>query len=404
MQIFVFGNRNRSKNHISLKNNKIKILAVIPTPPPYSGPEICGELFLSFKLGPEFEIYHLSNRVNIKNIDKGKLSISSISNMFRVLLHLIWLAWKHKPHILYTYLSQNLTGFIRDALIISTGRLFGMNVIAQVHGSNFKTFLNNSSPYMKIIIKFIMSRLARIIVLADRFRSQFQGIMPEEYIKVIPNAVDSKPFYNETIKITKGETLNILFVGHLSQAKGFLDILKSIPQVLISNPNVKFYFAGEWLDEEKNILYDENGKRLYSDIDEVKSLWREMNKQYGDRIHYLGVMTGDNKIQAFNNADIFILPSYSEGFPMVVLEAMAAGLPLIVTAVGALPEVLEHNVNAIFVPTGDPSAISSAILNLLINPAKRKQMGKINRLLVGQKYSPNVVALKLANIFQSATP
>ncbi len=292
---------------------------------------------------------------------------------------------------------------MRDSIVIITAWALQARVVAHVHGSNFGNFYEHASPAVRRFVRSVMERLTRVILLAERFRNQFAGLVPDGHVHVLYNAVDTRLFGDLAHERPKHDAaLAVLFVGHLSQAKGFVDLLRAAPAVLENLPTARFVFAGEWFDREGNILYDEGGRRLYSDPQAEQCLWNDLQTRYGERVAYLGVVTGARKTEVFKAADVFVLPSYSEGFPMSVLEAMAAGLPLVVTPVGALPEVLQDGVNAEFVLPGDIEALAEAIADMGRHPERRAQMGLANRKLVETSFTPRLMSMRLADVFRSA--
>lgn len=110
---------------------------------------------------------------------------------------------------------------------------------------------------------------------------------------------------------------------------------------------------------------------------------------------YLGV----EKIRVFADADIFVFPSYTEGFPMVVLEAMASGLPIVATPVGALPEFLEDGVNGFFVNIGDVDDLVERIEKLITDEELRTEIGLHNREYVVSRFDIKSIAKDLVDIW-----
>jgi glycosyltransferase involved in cell wall biosynthesis len=106
------------------------------------------------------------------------------------------------------------------------------------------------------------------------------------------------------------------------------------------------------------------------------------------------------KIKLFSDADIFVLPSYSEGFPMVVLEAMASGLPVIVTHVGALPEFFEDGRNVLYVQNGNRDDLVEKVKKLILDEKLRKQMGLNNKIYVSNKFQIKSTAKEMINIMR----
>jgi len=381
-------------------HSPIRVLAAVPTPPPFAGPEISGQMLLENGLGAQFHLYHLRTNGKSSNQAKGRLSVSSVSTAMRLWASLVWTMVRDRPQIVYLYLSQNWSGFLRDALLIVTGWLLGAKVVAHVRGSNFGNFYTHSRLWLKPLIRFVVGRLSRVILLAERFRVQFVELFPAERIRVVYNAVDKQLLATSARAAKQDGRFMILYMGHLSKAKGFDDLLQSAPRVLDAIPTAEFVFAGEWFGGERNILYDEAGRWLHTDAEATRALWNVLRQQYGERLKYAGVLSGDVKVCALTSADVFVLPSYSEGFPMAVLEAMAVRLPLVLTPVGALPEVLQDGVNAIFVAPGDVAGISQALIKLSQDRDLCQKIGTANREMVEARFSSDYLTTSLANIFR----
>lgn len=380
-------------------SQRVTVLSAIPTPPPYSGPEAVAELFLTTGLGDAFRTWHLRTNVNSSNRAKGRLSLQNVLALVQLWVRLLDAIRRHKPRLLHFYLSQNTTGFLRDAVLVLTAATFGVRVVAEVHGSNFGNFYQHASGLWQLFIRFVIQRLTGVILLAERFRSQFTALLPDNRIFVVRNAVAFDWNLEQVQTRLARQSFNILYMGHLSQAKGFGEVIKAAPEVLDTLPSAVFYFAGEWLRQERNILFDEDGQRLTFDVDATEHAWQELVARYDKRVRYLGIVTGEDKKKVLGDSDIFVLPSYSEGMPMAVLEAMAAGLALVVTPVGALPEILQDAVNARFVPPGDVKALAAALVDLACKPEVRRQMGTLNYELVRHSYTPTLRNRHLAEIF-----
>jgi glycosyltransferase involved in cell wall biosynthesis len=116
-------------------------------------------------------------------------------------------------------------------------------------------------------------------------------------------------------------------------------------------------------------------------------------------VAFPGIVTGKEKLALFQEASLLILPSYFENLPLVVLEAMAAGLPLVVTPVGALPELIEEGINGFFVQPGDYEALAERIIYLLKNHEERKAIGMNNAAKFLQGFSPKFVIAKIEQTY-----
>lgn len=385
----------------SINLPRVTVLCAVPTPPPYSGPEIVGQCLLGSSLGEAYEIIHVRTSVGWANREKGRITIGSLRALCGIWLELVSKSFRYRPQVVLIFLSQNLTGFMRDAVLIATARAFGARIVAQIHGSNFANFYHHAGRLGRRLIRRVLSKISIIVLLAERFRGQMEGLIPPDRIRILYNGIDAGAVNSDDhARLRSDKTLTVLYVGHLSIAKGFGDVLEAAPQVLETVPGLKFVFVGEWLNQENNIHYDEAGQRLGGHHQSVREQWLHLVHRYNGRLQHLGVLGRTELTGVLEAADIFVLPSYSEGMPMAVLEAMAVGLPLVVTPVGALPEILEDRVNAIFIRPGDVEALVQAILTLASYPCLRRQMGRANQELAKTRFSLDRMARGLAEIFE----
>ena len=100
-------------------------------------------------------------------------------------------------------------------------------------------------------------------------------------------------------------------------------------------------------------------------------------------------------------ADVFVLPSLTEALPTVVAEAMAAGLPIVATTVGGIPEMVRHGEAALLVPPADPEALAAAVLRLLANPRQAAAMGRSGRRVVAERFDIRTQARALADDYRA---
>lgn len=114
---------------------------------------------------------------------------------------------------------------------------------------------------------------------------------------------------------------------------------------------------------------------------------------------YIGWVSGEEKIKLLNEVDVFILPSYNEGLPISLLEAMSYNLPIISTTVGGIPEILKNEYNGFLINPGDLIALESAISTLINNPSKRKLQGKRSGEIV-MPFLPNMVINQLDCLYK----
>ena len=377
---------------------KLRVLAALPTPPPYSGPEMAAALLLASGLGPDVELIHVRTNAQTSNSTKGHVTGRSVARTVVAWIEAVASIARRRPHILYFYLSQNRTGFLRDLLFIATARCAGLAVVVQLHGANFSNFVLDASPPFRKLIRWSFRWIDDVVVLAERLKLQFAGLVPRDRLWVVPNAVSSdRPWAARC----DSEGCTFLFMGHLSIAKGFVDLLRAVPAVLDAAPDARFEFAGEWLPEERNIHRDERRREVGSE-QLAEAEFERLRSCYGNRVQRLGLVSGTMKAESLQRAHVFVLPSYSEGLPIAVLEAMEAGLPLVVTPVGALPEVLTPDEHALFVDPGDIRALANALLRMARDGDLRSRLGAANAQLVRERFTPVRVSTALRQCLETS--
>lgn len=376
-----------------------RVLFAVPVPPPYSGPEMVGDLLLKTGLDDGLQILHVSTTVNKYNRQKGILSITTVMAGLRLWLAVVKSLLRYRPKVLYLFLSQNRLGFIRDTALIATARVFRTPAVVHVHGGNFERFFAASGPFLRLVIRRVLAACRLVLVSGRTFFPQFSGLVVPERMRVVDNPVDLRAFDAPGLPAHDARGCRILFVGHLSHAKGFGDVLSAMETVLERNPTTSLQCIGEWLSRERNIRQDAQGKPVASDMQALVGRWDHLNGRYPGRLRQASHLSEAEKRITVKSADIFVLPSYSEGLPIAVLEAMAAGLPMVLTPVGALPEILTEE-NALFVRTGDVDALKQALIRLVESPDLRSRMGAANRRLAAERFTPETISRSLSACFQ----
>ena len=380
---------------MSVKNSP-RVLMILPLPPPWAGVEQIGKMLVESRLKDKFSISIIKSNVRQTNADKGFVNVGGI---FRVCIISIQIAWNlllFRPHIVYLPISQNTTGLLRDILFISVCMLSRVPIVGHFHGSLLHLFLGNLPCWKFNFYLFFLKRISKWIVVANSIKKNLAPYIPLEKVVVVYNACPP----GEKGPFEKGKRdphyLRISFMGHLSHAKGFTDLLSVVEQLLNKNGKIIFQFAGEFLREEKNIL----GLNGSNQVKSEHSRFQELKSRFPAQIDYVGIVSGKKKEAFLKNSDIFVYPSYAESFGLAVFEAMQKGIPVVVTPVGALPEVLENEKNGIFVKVGDKNALLGALIKLLKDPAKRVMIGKNNAKLAAQFTSERMVE-SITKVLQS---
>lgn len=266
--------------------------------------------------------------------------------------------------------------FWRKSFFVMTARMFGVPCIMHLHGSEMKTFYNSLSGFGKRSVRWCLEHVEVVIVLSDSWHEFVLKAAPKANIVIINNYVSmprQKKGENDTF------SFNVLFLGVLGQRKGVYDLLNCWPEVLKAVPNARLLIGGNGEVE--------NARKVAQMLD------------LGASVEFLGWIDGDRKEELLKSADTFVLPSYNEGLPMSVLEAMSWGVPVVTTRVGGIPELITDGVNGFLIDAGDQKELSNALIKLGNNLYIRRSLGEAGYSRVKESFSDVAVLPKLEALY-----
>jgi len=354
---------------------------------------------------PPFEVFHVRSNVRDQNLKKGILDLEGVVSFFKLYVIFLYQLFVQDPLLVYLPLASGKVGFLRDAVIIWTALILRKRIAVHYHGGNFHNFFAAASPLYKKLIQTTMNRIDTVIVLANNLKYMFKDLVGPEKLRVLYNGV-SVEMCNFFDRNRHKDRVTILFMGHLTFPKGFYDLICAYRKLRNVCPDICLSFAGS-LPEAVPTLSEflvSPYKEYY--LDNIGNITSEslafIENAASFDASYLGFVSGEKKRRTFSEVDIFALPSYTEGFPVVVLEAMAAGLPVIVTPVGALPEIIQDGVNGFFTEIGDIDGLAGKLETLIRDSELRKRMGSYNRKYVSEQFDITVIARDLVQIWTDA--
>ena len=218
-----------------------------------------------------------------------------------------------------------------------------------------------------------------MIALSDEWKERLSLIVPNDKIELIENysRIHEDAIKEKVNRKMKGQ---ILFLGEIGQRKGCYDIPAVVEKVVQKFPNVKFVLGGT------------------GDIETIKSLLRQ--KGVEKNVVFPGWVRGKEKDRLLRESDIFFLPSYNEGMPMSILDAMGYGLPIVSTRVGGIPKIVHNGENGHVCEPGDVQAFSDALIKILINEDLWKKYGESSVAIVKKGYSFEGHIKRLARLYK----
>lgn len=342
-------------------DKRVQILVIGPSPPPHDGITAATGFVLQ-ALGKRFSVVHLdtADRRGLSNIDQ--IDLGNIVLAVRHGVIFLWLLLTKRPRVVYLPVAQNCLGFLRDCLFLIPARVWKTKLVVHLHAGGFSSFYQRSLPVMRMLIRFALAKTHRAIVLGSSLLDTFHGIFPTERVRVIPNGTEDH-HAADLQRTLNGHGHTVIFLSTLMKEKGALDLLESLPLVAEHVPDVRVVFAGEW--------YRQSVKEAAHDT------LRDLH--LGSRVIFLGPVVAPFKYKLLRAADVFVLPSYSEGQPIAILEAMAAGLPVVSTRVGCIPDTVIEGLNGFLLDPGDVHGLAEKITSLLVDPELRARMSDASR-------------------------
>jgi glycosyltransferase involved in cell wall biosynthesis len=262
--------------------------------------------------------------------------------------------------------------FWRKRTIVNIAKIFNKKVIFHCHGAEFKLF---TSSHRDAVLK-MLHKCDRVVCLSESWKQWFEQECGCENVVIIKNII-SEPQLLDVLS-NDGNCLKMLFLGELGKRKGIYDLLDVIAE--LKEYDIQLYCGG-------------NG-----DVDGV--LKRVKDLKIEDKFKYLGWVGGDSKIDLLNKCDVFVLPSYNEGLPISVLEAMSYGMPIVSTKVGGIPEIVLNDENGFLIEPGDKKGLCDALLKLKDNESLRSSMGEKSKML-SLPHQPIYVEKQLQQMYNS---
>lgn len=299
-------------------------------------------------------IDHFRNNKFSDNINVTFLSTYIESGKVKMMLYYIWSFLKliyillfKKINIVHIHMSER-GSFIRKYFFFYVCKVFNKKLIIHMHGAEFHEFYRVSPGFLKKRIVNLLKKSDMVLALGNQWKNRILDIEPSTNVKVLKNAVDI-PLITE--KVSNTNTIQILFLAVLIKRKGIIDLVYAA-DILVNK-----------LSDKWNLVFNIGGSG--SEESEVKELVKKLG--LNENFKFYGWIGNAEKSDLLSKSDIFVLPSYNEGLPMSILEAMSYGLPIISTKVGSIDEAVKSGENGFLISPGNIEELSEAIRKIIIN-------------------------------------
>ncbi|MCX7920931.1 MAG: glycosyltransferase family 4 protein [Clostridia bacterium] len=281
----------------------------------------------------------------------------------------------HKNAVFHIH-SSIKGSYLRKSILANICMAFKRKVVFHIHSGNFDRFVEGAKPGKREKIIGLLNKVDRVVALSNGWYNYFSTIVPANRLLTIYNPCFT---VDKEYKRRTNSKVNILFIGRLGERKGIYDLMEAVKKIRDRNFELRLYGDGD-NEAIKDIV---NKNNLNNRV--VVNDWVPHTK--------IG--------QIYETADILVLPSYAEGLPMSVLEAIGKGLPVVSTDVGGIPEAVFNGRNGFIIKPGDIDALAEKMRILIDNPALREEMGRNSLAIASERFSVEKIGQQLEELYRT---
>lgn len=358
------------KENFENKNRKLSVLMFGPNRFTTSGISNVVNNWIENGIGVMANIDYIST---LENYVPGQYIIK-IGNAVKAYFYLI-VKSRQRIDIIHIHMSSYMS-FFRKWFIFKYSKWKKLKTIIHIHGSEFDLFFNNSNRFIKKIIVDTFDTADAVIVLSKSWKKFVQTFSVNPHVYILYNGSSLNKFSG---KIQNNSKIIVLFMGRLGQRKGTYDLLQAFGKAIKIIPDLQLILGGD------------------GDVDQVREMVSKMGLR--DHVTVPGWISGEEKARIFKSCDIYVLPSYNEGLPGSILEAMAVGVPIISTPVGGIPETVIENRNGFLINPGDVDSLYEKIVKLGQNRKLREKMGSESQKIIKEKFEIECIVDRLGEIY-----
>ncbi|NHF61388.1 glycosyltransferase family 4 protein [Flavobacteriaceae bacterium TP-CH-4] len=345
---------------------KSKVLLILHIPPPVNGAAMVGKYIMdSQSINETFDADYINLTTSFDLGSIGKGSIGKIFTTMKVILRTAKALLKTNYDLCYVTLTAKGAGFYKDFLIVCLLKLFRKKIIFHFHNKGIK---ESKSNFIKNGLYRLTFENTQSILLAPQLYSDVSDYVHKENVYFCPNGIPDieQDSPSSSRDITGDPVCRFLFLSNMMRQKGVFVLLEAC--ALLDGMGLPFecHFVGAW-----------------SDISETEFNRAVSEKGLKGKVIAHGPKYGGEKIRFFKESDVFVFPTFyhNEAFPLVNLEAMQQGLPIISTPEGGIPEMILDGQTGFLTNQGNVSELAEKMIFLINSPGSRVAMGMAGRRL-----------------------
>lgn len=359
-----------------------------PVPPPYGGIASVMESIIHSKLADEysFDIFNKSD------LFAPNISGPMERNFIRVKRWVLLFSKIVTGDYAFVHFHGSVRAFKGVTLWLCIARLAGAKILLHLHGTSWERFYADTSVFKKLIVRLGLWIPVYIIVLYADWAEGIKKLVPSARIGVINNLIRFSPppsaadvdRQRSELQFSEKDFI-VVSVGTVGLRKGTFDILKAVPLVVSQDDSIRFLFVGG----------EEYPGQMAQLTEEVKQ------NQLDKWVRLPGEMPQEFVSVLLAMSDIFLLPSYIEGMPVAIIEAMRSEIAIITTPVGAIPDMIVNGVSGLLIPPGAPDQIAEAVIKLKRDKQLRRKLAAAARDTFDRHYEVSQGIGQLAEVYKT---
>lgn len=361
--------------HSPCEDEHTRLVLVGPTPPPVHGVSVMTGELIGALAQLDLLADHLDTRDPRPHETIGRFDLTNVWLALRHSWGLHRLLTVHRRAAVYVPISQSALGYLRDALLVAIARAHRRRLYLHLHGADFRAFFDGTNAIMRGIIRLTLTAAHQLWILTPALAASFEGLIPLDRLFALENVVSDYLPSPATYSRSNGspDTVRILYLGNMFPAKNCFDLLAALARLGSRAASWEVRVAGAPAPSLK--------LRLEREISSLQKA--------GVTIEAVGPVDSLEKRRQLEWADMFVYPTAFDGQPLVLLEALAAGLPVVSTRHGAIPQTIRHGAEGLLVDAGDIGALADAMVTLAENRDLRRSLGLRARARYERCYQPS---------------
>ncbi len=343
---------------------KPTLLLVAPVPPPMHGAAYATQLLLDSSLAEHYTIIHIDARYVDAVSDLQGFSLAKVGRMLRYLGRMLKHCLRRRVDLVILEPAFYPGPFLKDSLFIIAARLLGPKVVAWYHMNFSALRYEERHPLLRWYVARVLSLLHHGVCVGQALIDGLPASLDRRRLHYLHNGIPGMAAIDRQPK-SDAAPLRVMYLSNMGVSKGWRVLFAAAQIACRSNERLEVHFYGSPMADSPLETIEEEFAKAEAPA----------------RIVYHGPVYGDAKDRALREADVFCFPSMypPEAFPLTILEAMSAGLPIVTTTVGAVAEAVDEGRGGCVVPQNDAPALAEALLALAADPERCASQGAYNR-------------------------